>query len=143
MRPAHLTRDGRIVCSVPGCGFLIGVLTDVPRADGWSDRMLASNAHLLYDPDRGVWHVGRRYHRYGATYRRDPKEFRQAKVTSWRKDGRPPIEPELRPEEDVVYGGIPLPATVLCPNGHQSILDPDKLGVTAWIGHDKKVHRRP
>jgi hypothetical protein len=23
MRPAHVTRDGRVICSVKGCGFLI------------------------------------------------------------------------------------------------------------------------
>jgi hypothetical protein len=136
MRTAHVTRDGRIICSVPGCGFFIGVFFEQRWLDGKTERMLATNRHLLLDHERGVWRPGTRYKRYGATARRDPKEFQRIDSRMCRLDGQPPFRAELRPEEEVVIGGIPLPATVVCPNGHQSVLDPQQLGLTAWIGHD-------
>ncbi len=46
MRHAYLSQRGRIVCSVRGCGFLIGVIRQVAESDGTVRRILATNEHL-------------------------------------------------------------------------------------------------
>ncbi len=144
MRYAHVTRDGRVICSVPGCGFFIGALKEFQTVDGETRTRLDVNQHLLYDAATATWRPGNRFRRFGQTPRRESKDFRQVVAKIWRIEGYPPIIAEpTGPEDDVILGGIPLPATVYCHHGHQSILDPDHLGLSWWITHDHKPYRRP
>lgn len=166
----HVARDvlGRVVrCGVVGCGFQIGQIEWLPleigryrltppfveveeTIEGWA---LFLNEDLIYDWARGVWHVGSRYRRYETTDRRGapepmrrwvhevamrrlgpmrPDEFLRSLIPYWRelsqkRTNRPPVR---------------LPATVICPGGHQSLLDPDALGLTFWFGPDGTLRRR-
>jgi len=142
MRPAHVTRDGRVICSVKGCGFLIGIVEDVeyggiPRRAFWRSR------ELIYDDTLGAWRPGRRYRRYGTTFRRtESNPVRRIHSRIQRLEGRRPIICEVPPEEDVVVCGCELPTTVFCVHGHQSILDPDLLELELWIDVEGRVRTR-
>jgi hypothetical protein len=141
MRPAHVTRDGRVICSVKGCGFLIGIIKDV-KYGGIPRRAFWASVELIYDKTLGAWRPGRRYRRYGTTHRREPNPFRRINSRFIRLDGRKPFEPELAPEENVVVCGCRLPTTVFCSHGHQSILDPDLLELGLWIDVERRVRTR-
>lgn len=164
--------DGELVrivrCSVFGCGFLIGtihrmihVLDERVYARGWELRL---DENLLYDSKLGVWRVGKRYRRYGKTERRPPRpsrEWRRAVelVDELRREGRAnkgmsEEEQRRRAREWVKewreswqrYQARPpvrLPTTVICANGHQTVLDAETLGLEIWMDHDGVQHLAP
>ncbi|HXF56331.1 MAG TPA: hypothetical protein VNO34_01905 [Actinomycetota bacterium] len=159
----------RIVrCSVFGCGFLIGTIGQLTHvlgegvfARGWTLRL---NDDLIYDQSLGVWRVGRRYHRYGKTDRRPPRPQRDwiravERADELRREGRAgkrmSEEEQRRRAREAVkewreswqrYQNRPpvrLPTTVLCANGHQTILETDTLGLDVWHDADGKLCYRP
>ncbi len=141
MRPAHVTRNGRVICSVKGCGFLIGIVKDLEYG-GIPRRAFHLSTELIYDETLDAWRPGRRCRRYGTTHRRESNPFRRINSRCIRLNGQKPFEPELAPEEKVVIGGCPLPTTVFCAHGHQSILDPDLLELELWIDVEDRVRTR-
>lgn len=158
LKPIGRDEWGRVVkCSVRACGFEIGTIrwlilddSDGQRVEGWA-LFLADD--LMYDWERGVWHVGRRYRRFGETDRRGAPE----PVTRWVNEVAM-RRPGPMPPQDFIRSLMPywrelarrrtnrpivrLPATVFCPAGHQTILDADTLGLDIWHDADGWLHYR-
>jgi hypothetical protein len=73
MRCAHVSRDGRVICSVLGCGVVLGQLHD----DEELGRTVLLNTDLVFDAARDVCRFGSPYRRYRTTRRRLPASIRR------------------------------------------------------------------
>lgn len=122
-------------CSVRGCGFEIGRIywrEYIPEGPvGWE---FVRNPELFYDAERGIWRVGTRYNRFGRTDRRPMPRIVQQIIK------HPEREEALWPQLTLVRAtnrpAFRMPATVICPHGHQTVLEPETLGVDIWIDSD-------
>jgi len=142
MRPAHVTSDGYVLCSVKGCGELLGVIIDHPLFDG---QMFEFAPHMTWDEAEQLWRPTRRHTRTGIPFRR--------RLRMWRvPDGTGRLQTGYNPSTDTSRINVrlpqraqqtqPLPALARCRHGHESLLDPTRLPIDVWIGHDGGVSVR-
>jgi|DewCreStandDraft_1066081.scaffolds.fasta_scaffold00358_2 hypothetical protein len=144
MRPAHVTSDGCVLCSVKGCGELLGVIIDHPLFDG---QMFEFAPHMIWDDAEQLWRPTRRYTRTGIPFRRRLRMWRVPDAAGRLQTGYNPAADTSRINVHVrlpqrAQQTQPLPALARCRHGHESLLDPTRLPIDVWIGHDGTVSIR-
>jgi len=143
MRPAHVTRDGRVICSVPGCGELLARLFRHPE---FEEAIVAEILPwYVFDHETGIWRPTRFYRERGIPFRRRPLEHGSYLYRV------PEIGFDIRENLTLARNldlpmraqrGQPLPATIRCRHGHLSVINPAvHEAIEAWYDHGGVLHR--